>query len=451
MASALMESQVFFWLGGFGAMALIAALMVPFRKYYFGQWNPLRASLLAVAIGVGIAVFACWTTTFLSPTGITDKSFVLRWAICALSIMIAFYLALCLITVKKNGMLGYNVSAAILGAVTYSLLLITVVRGNCAASAKAGYIVFAVLYGVLYVAAVVYFAVSPNTEPPVVKDFVIRDTMEKGNGQKVKVVLLCGQSNASGVSRVEYLKKHVSEEDFVRYTSGYKNVMINFFNDNGQNTSGGAFEYLSANAGWTDKEKFYGPELGMADVLSRRFPDETVFIVKYAWGGSNLHTQWLSPSSEGNTGELYKAFVNFTKSCLDYLKKKNYDPKVYAMCWMQGESDAFGTHAEPYGKRSKNLIRDVRAEFSGYASDKGIYFVDAGISDSKFWAEYKKINEQKERNAAETEKYIYLDTIAAGLEYKNEPKEEPDLAHYDSMGMIKLGEMFGDKVAEIME
>ena len=446
-----MNSQIFFWLGGIGSIALIVALMIPFRKYYFEMWKPLQSVLTAVAIGVGIVAFSAWTTAFLSPQGISDKVFIVRWAVDSVILLTIYYASLCLITLKRGGPWGYNVSAVILAAVEFSLFLLGFIRSNGMISTKISSVIFGAVYGAGYIAIVCFFAFSSKTEEPVVKDFYIRDTLPEGNGQKVKVILLNGQSNAEGVSRVEYLKKHVSEEDFVRYTSGYKNVMINYFNYNGKTSSGGAFEYLSAGEGCEPDRSFYGPELGLADLLSRHYPDETVYIIKYAWGGSNLHTQWLSPSSKGKTGDLYQAFVRFTKACLSYLKKKNYDPEIYAMCWMQGESDSFQPAAASYGERSKNLVRDVRKEFSDYASEKGIYFLDAAISDSPHWLLYDKINSAKEKNASEEEKYIYLDTIAAGLEYQNEPVEQPDKAHYDSMGMIKLGEMFAEEVIKIID
>ncbi len=61
------------------------------------------------------------------------------------------------------------------------------------------------------------------------------------------------------------------------------------------------------------------------------------------------------------------------------------------------------------------------------------------------------MNEGKKKNAAEVEKYVYLDTVAAGLEYRKEPVEQPDKAHYDSMSMIKLGEMFAEEMSKVME
>ena len=63
-------------------------------------------------------------------------------------------------------------------------------------------------------------------------EFVINDTLENGNGEKVKVFLLAGQSNASGVSHTSELKKNISEDKFLEYEAGYNNVFINYYNDN---------------------------------------------------------------------------------------------------------------------------------------------------------------------------------------------------------------------------
>lgn len=45
---------------------------------------------------------------------------------------------------------------------------------------------------------------------------------------------------------------------------------------------------------------------------------------------------------------------------------------------------------------------------------------------------------------------IYFPTIEAGLTTLYEPYEEPDLGHYDALSMIKLGELFGEKLISIL-
>lgn len=59
-------------------------------------------------------------------------------------------------------------------------------------------------------------------------DYPTCSNLEDGNSQKVNVILLLGQSNASGASLTEYLKKNVSNEKFQEYENGYDNVLINY-------------------------------------------------------------------------------------------------------------------------------------------------------------------------------------------------------------------------------
>ena len=129
--------------------------------------------------------------------------------------------------------------------------------------------------------------------------FTVADTLPDGGGKKVTVILLGGQSNASGCSLDEYLQKNVSEDKYAEYENGYDNVYINYF-ASGTNESKG-FVKCSTRQG--EFGTSFGPELGIADKLHEMYPDEMFFIIKYAWGGTNLYEQWLSPSSKGKTGD----------------------------------------------------------------------------------------------------------------------------------------------------
>ena len=57
--------------------------------------------------------------------------------------------------------------------------------------------------------------------------FDINDTLPNANGEEAIVIILAGQSNASGCSRDDYLQKNVSEEKYAEYRNGYDNVYIN--------------------------------------------------------------------------------------------------------------------------------------------------------------------------------------------------------------------------------
>ena len=278
--------------------------------------------------------------------------------------------------------------------------------------------------------------------------FTVKDTLPDGGGKTMRVILLGGQSNASGCSRDDYLKMNVSEEKYQEYSDGYDNVYINYLS--GANMSE-AFVKCSTLQG--EMEGCFGPELGLAEKLHEMYPDEDFVIIKCAWGGTNLYEQWLSPSSNGKTGKLYKQFVKFVKTSIDYLEGKNYEVSIEAMCWMQGESDSFlVSSAENYGKHLNNFIEDIRGEFSDYASEDGIAFIDAYIADNPvYWVYCDEVNAGKREVSKLSDKNFVVDTIAEGLAFSNEPADNPDLAHYDSMSEILLGHLFAIATSQYLD
>ena len=278
---------------------------------------------------------------------------------------------------------------------------------------------------------------------------VIKDTLPDGGGKKATVILLGGQSNASGCSRDEYLRKNTTPEEYAKYEAGYDNVYINYY-VSGSNVSE---EFVKCGACQGENGGFFGPELGIADKLNELYPDRTFFIIKCAWGGTNLYEQWKSPSSFGKTGSLYNTFVSYVNTSLEYLVSKNYDIEIEAMCWMQGESDSVNLDvANNYDKNLKNFISDIRKEFSDYASDDGIAFVDAYICDASiYWTYADEVNDAKRRVADSSPINAVVDTVAAELTVSGEPEESPDIAHYDALSELKLGWMFAKEAAKFFD
>ena len=276
--------------------------------------------------------------------------------------------------------------------------------------------------------------------------FTVRDTLPDGQGKDAVVILLGGQSNASGCSLDEYLRRNVTEEKYAEYQNGYDHVYINYLA--GLNMSNG---FVKCSTAQGEAGGHFGPELGMAEKLHEMYPDETVFIIKYAWGGSDLYAQWLSPSSKGKTGDLYKQFVAYVETSLQYLVSKNYNIRIEGMCWMQGESDAFQVKtASEYGIHLDNFIQDIRKTFSQYAADDGITFVDAYIAENPaFWVYYEMVNNGKREVAERSSLNVVVDTDM--LVCTEEPADDPDIPHYDSLSEIKLGHMFAEQLAAFMD
>ena len=130
---------------------------------------------------------------------------------------------------------------------------------------------------------------------------------------------------------------------------------------------------------------------------------------------------------------------------MNYLEDKNYNANIIAMMWMQGESDATPLDSLKYEKNQSNLISSLRKDLSSYINDN-MYFIDAYISQSPYWVSYKKINESKQ-NICDNDNYnLCIDTISKGLTYENEPFNNPDLAHYDSLSEIKLGHLYIERL-----
>ena len=280
------------------------------------------------------------------------------------------------------------------------------------------------------------------------KTFVIKDTLADGQGKTARVILLGGQSNAAGCSLDAYLQKNVSATQYAEYQNGYDNVYINYYVSDHHASE----EFVKCKTGQGEPDGYFGPELGLAEKLNELYPDETFFIIKCTWSGTDLFEQWLSPSSEGKTGKLYRQFVAYVKTSLKYLKDKNYDIKVEGMCWMQGESDSFSVeHGTGYATHLANFIADIRKEFKRYAADDGIAFVDAYIADNPvYWVFCDLVNASKDTVAAMSPLNVLVDTVAAGLTCAAEPAEQPDMAHYDSMSEIKLGHMFAEALVPFL-
>lgn len=279
-------------------------------------------------------------------------------------------------------------------------------------------------------------------------DFTINDTLPEGYGKNAKVIILAGQSNAAGCSSEQYLEQNVSSEKFSEYKNGYDNVYINSYVTNRNETKG--FIQTTTNLG--EPGGHFGPEVGLAEKLHESNKDQLYFIIKFTWSASDLFNQWLSPSSKGKTGMLYKNFTRYVNQSIRYLKSKNYDVSIEGICWMQGESDAFtienGTNYEIH---LKNFIKDLRKEFDRFSSSDGIAFIDAYIAASPaYWVYYELVNESKRKVAESSSMNVVIDTNAHGLETHKEPIEQPDMAHYDSLSEIKLGHLFAQYLFEFL-
>ena len=197
---------------------------------------------------------------------------------------------------------------------------------------------------------------------------------EQTETSRAKVVVLAGQSNMEGNTWSTYLKNHFSDEQINRYIDGYEHSKIVWNNcwGNYKNIN----PYIKVQLGQGMDQVHFGPELGIADALDKAGNKETIYFIKFGWGGSNLYNQWRSPSS-GTTGPIWPEFISFVKDSLAILDLKGLNPEICALCWMQGESDSDTTQiAGEYYSRLSTFVNDFRQEFDKYAAGPGIGFID---------------------------------------------------------------------------
>jgi hypothetical protein len=132
----------------------------------------------------------------------------------------------------------------------------------------------------------------------------------------------------------------------------------------------GEFWYLGLNPGepWSNAARFtsgedvkeFGPEFEVARTVAAVHPRATIYIVKYAPGGTALADQW----DLNDTWKGYGAYAAM-KQWVDCALGAEPKAKVAGFFWFQGESDAIkGDFAKDYENNLTELIAKVRKDFN---------------------------------------------------------------------------------------
>ncbi len=256
----------------------------------------------------------------------------------------------------------------------------------------------------------------------------------KGAGQPLKVFLLAGQSNMEGHAAVRVLD-YLGEDPqtaplldeikgpdgthrlipntWISYLSGLKGRIDGDNREvHGRLTTGYGSQW---DRDYSQPGGKIGPELGFGITLQKALA-QPILIIKTAWGGQSLHTDFRSPSSgayiptEANrqrfeseqeqrklasaTGERYRqmiAHVRFVlgdleRVCPDYDSEQGYE--LAGMAWFQGWNDMVDRGSYPrreqpggydeYTRCLANFIRDVRRDLKAPAMPFAIGVMGVG-------------------------------------------------------------------------
>lgn len=201
----------------------------------------------------------------------------------------------------------------------------------------------------------------------------------------LKVFILAGQSNMVGSGAIDHLDKLTKEipthssynefRDVLWNGASYEyetrdDVYVKFNEKHGQLTVGRDTGYAS--------QACFGPELMFGWTVGDAM-DETVLLIKTAWGGKDLAVDFRSPSSgQGNYlvdstlyGQFYLAMIADVRNALENLSMyvPGYDERsgyiLSGMVWFQGWNDMIRTSkVQEYESNLANFIRDVRFDLS---------------------------------------------------------------------------------------
>jgi Carbohydrate esterase, sialic acid-specific acetylesterase len=114
----------------------------------------------------------------------------------------------------------------------------------------------------------------------------------------------------------------------------------------------------------------FGPELQFGHVIGSRV-ENPVLLVKTAWGGKSLYTDFRPPSSGGETGKYYKLMVTQVREAIanlgqDFPSIIDRKVELAGLVWYQGWNDGVDPkNAIPeYEQNLVNLIKDFRKEIN---------------------------------------------------------------------------------------
>lgn len=229
--------------------------------------------------------------------------------------------------------------------------------------------------------AVVAFVFAALTAPHLTGHGPSLVAASKESAPPTKVFLLAGQSNMVGMASMKHLQLLVNESDssdneFRRLWNGTAfierdDVYMKFNDRQGKLTAGTGF----------GSPNNFGPELGIGWTIGDAMMEnnETVVIIKAAYGGRSLAVDFRPPASgEGNYPSVKPHHYGweYRQMILDFadgLAKipdfyPNYDKDVgYELAgfvWFHGWNDMISwPYVKEYEWNLANFIRDVRLEF----------------------------------------------------------------------------------------
>jgi hypothetical protein len=182
----------------------------------------------------------------------------------------------------------------------------------------------------------------------------------------------------------------------------------------------------------------FGPEIGFAHEISKRYPKHNIKLIKFAVGGTsmlawspNWSAQRANLTKNASAGPLFKKLLQTVNA--------NYDDKasrISAVLWMQGEADAqYPAVARQYKHNLRAFVVALRRQLDGRPTQ----FIIAGVNpplkqfpaSEVVWLAQKQV-------ASSLPNMSFIATA--------DLTKRSDQLHYDALGQLKLGQRFARMV-----
>lgn len=243
----------------------------------------------------------------------------------------------------------------------------------------------------------------------------------------IDVIILAGQSNATGFARSDQLLNQISYDESLELITGFKEQKIIVYLDNTiRNASPTIINFTNVRLGQGGDQFCFGLEIGLSYILNRE--QKEIIIIKYTAPGQIINFFV-------NENGLDNNFSDFIETSLQIIKKNGYLPTIKALCFMQGESDAiYYISANNYKKNLNILISNIRKRYG-----ENIILIDAPITawELFFPDNYQSIvNDAKLSVSLADSRNFLIDTT--GL-----VKNPYDSTHYDAASEFELGKRMG--------
>jgi hypothetical protein len=178
----------------------------------------------------------------------------------------------------------------------------------------------------------------------------------------------------------------------------------------------------------------FGPEVGFAHALSRRFPHKTIKLIKFAVGGTSMFAwdpNWrLGKARETRNASAGPLFKKLIKTVNRHASLKG--AKFAGVLWMQGETDArYSSAAHTYARNLSTFVRALRKELD---SPSLAFFMGEVDPPATAFPYRDMVRTAQRRSTANIKNSRLVST--KGLAKRS------DRLHYNAEGQLALGARF---------